>query len=363
MQINLSQGSPAGLPALPAVHPPKTEGNNTVPPKADPLKTAQDQNQIKSQAGLAMPSLDLDLPQYSPQEGARLTEIELGGGYLNDSNFFVKQEDDLGMTTSYRAQANLGFTHASGSETHVNLDHRSALHSQFLSQANDITEQSLITTQDYTLGVSNNAFLNKDPRLSAGVSLNFKGMDTNPHSGWANTQASLHEQANLRQYHNQENPFVQNESYLTPMLTAAFENESITGKRYLKTEAQVGMGPMIPLQQNRDFYSPLMAKASGSIKFGYAYRELPIVFLKVEGGVSNEPLPYQRDHGTLGAVGFSIGNEFKLRRGEKADLSLFLESKVIQPFGNMTHNPLPDQSGKHDLIHEMVNVKLKLTLK
>ena len=147
------------------------------------------------------------------------------------------------------------------------------------------------------------------------------------------------------------------------MLTAAYENESITGKAYLKTEAQAGVGPMIPLQKQSDFYTPVMAQASGSIKFGYAYRELPIIFIKAEGGISNEPLTYHRDQGTLGAVGFSIGNEFKLMRGEKADLSLFLESRVLKPFGNLPNNALPAQVGKHDFIHEMVNFKLKLTLK
>lgn len=357
MHINLSQGFQVGLPALPENNPPATPSKSPVPPKtssrqpvAQQAVVQADQSQIQSKTGQALPNL-------------KLTEVDFGGSYLNDSNVLVQHEDDLGMTTSYRAEANLKFTDATGSQTRINLDHRSALHSQFLSQANDVTEQSLITTQDYSLGVSNNTLLNSAPELSVGASLNFKGIDTNPHSGWANTQAQLHESANLRQYHNQENPFVKNEAYITPMLTAAYENESITGHLYLKTEAQVGVGPMIPLTLNHDFYSPLMAQASGGIKFGYAYRELPIVFMKVEGGLSNEPLTYQRDHGTLGAVGFSIGNEFKLMRGKKADLSLFLESKVLKPFGNMSQNPLPDQSGKHDLIHEMVNFKLKLTLK
>lgn len=353
MQINLSQGFQESLPTVPKGTPPAAAGtNNVTPKKVEPLHIDTSHiSQIKSQTGLALPTLDL-----------QLTEIDFGGSYLNDSNVLVKHEDDLGMTTSYRAQANLGFAHTNGTQTNVHLEHQSALHTQFLSHANNVTEQSLLTTQGYSLGISNDALLGNAPEFSLGASINFKGIDTNPHSGWANTQAWLHESANLRQYQNQENPFAQNEAYLTPMLTAAYENESITSKSYLKAEAQAGVGPMIPLSQNHDFYSPLMAQASGSIQFGYAYRELPLVFLKVEGALSNEPLTYQRDHGTLGAVGFSIGNEFRLMRGEKADLSLFLESKVIQPFGNMTHNPLPDQSGKHDLIHEMLNFKLKLSL-
>ena len=168
MQINLSPGFQAGLPL-----PPK--GSRAAVNKSAVTEItahgSADQAQIQSRPGLALPTIDLELPpgieasgvslspHDPPSKGLRLTDVDLGGSYLNDSNLFVNNEDDLGMTTSYRAQANLHFADAAGSQTRLNLDHRSALHSQFLSQANNLTEQSLITTQDYKLGVSNNALL------------------------------------------------------------------------------------------------------------------------------------------------------------------------------------------------------------
>lgn len=294
----------------------------------------------------------------------KLTGIDIGSSILNDSNMFVKNEDDLGMTTSYTAGTNFSFLNNNDSKTNIFINNSSALHTQFLSKENSITNQSLLTTKDFEVGFNNNSWLLKNPNFSTGAKIQFKDIDTNTSSGWANVQKGLHNFANLRQYQNQENPFVSDESYLTPMITMDFEKEKIVKEKlYFKTEVKTAVGPMIPMQQNSKFYTPVRADAYSSVKIGYSYMNHPLIYLKADGNISNEPLPYNRDQGTLGVVGVAIGNEIPLMKREKVDVTLFLESKVLKPYGNLPNNPLPDQSGKHDIIHEMFNVKLRINFK
>ena len=372
MQVRRLQDSPASLPpvnpAVPTTAQPKAPSPNPIAETADkalnpakPILQA-DSSQLDNKTGKALPTVSL-MTDPPAKQTTQLTSVDIGASMLNDSNLFVKNEDDLGMTTSYSAHANLGFAHANGSKTNVFLNNRSALHTQFLAQENDLTHQSTLTSNEFEVGIRNNAWLLKSPHFSSGAKLQYKGIDTNPASGWANVQAGLHDMAHLRQYQNHKNPFVSNQSYLTPMLTLDFENENIQGKLYLKTEAQTALGTMIPLQQKRDFQTPLRADASGSVKFGYAYRDKPLIYLRAEGNLSNDPLPYNRDHGTLGSVGLAIGNEFTVLRRKNMDITLAMETKVLQPYGNFSNSPLPNQPGKHDLIHEMVNLKLQIKLK
>ncbi|PKL79701.1 MAG: hypothetical protein CVV27_01475 [Candidatus Melainabacteria bacterium HGW-Melainabacteria-1] len=384
MQIRLRQDPPCSLPELkpsaqtPPPGDPVAGPHPATPDPSNPPSTAQDakpdSSQVTSKSGNAMPVMSL-LPDPPPtsdptKPGAKpdpkpfkLTSVDVGASILNDSNLFVKDEDDLGMTTSYAAHANLSFLNRNGSQTDVSFNNRSALHSQFLARENDLTHQSTLTTNEFEVGIRNNDWLLNNPHFSAGAKLQYKGVDTNPASGWANVQAGLHDLGNLRQYQNHENPFVGDQAYLTPMLTLDFEDENIKGHLYLKTEAKTGFGTMIPMQQNRDFQTALRADAYGSVKFGYAYRDRPLIYLKMDGNISNDPLPYNRDHGTLGAMGLAIGNEFSLMKRKNMDLNLFLETRLLQPYGNLPNNPLPNQTGKHDLIHEMFNLKLQIKLK
>jgi hypothetical protein len=356
-----------------AISEPLAGVNPAAPIKAAPEKELHqktaiiepDSSHLDSKNGKAQPHVTFvqDPAQTEKAKPAKLTGIEVGGSILNDSNMFVQDEDDLGMTTSYTAYTKLAFSNANGSSTDIFLNHGSALHTQFLSKADQVTQQSTLTTQDFEVGVRNNAWLLSNPHFSTGAKLQFKGIDTNPASGWANVQADLHHFAGLRQYQNQANPYVSDAAYLTPMATLDFEQETIKAKIYLKTEAHTALGAMIPMQQNSDFYTPIRADASGSVKFGYAYQDKPLIYLKMDGGISNDPLPYNRDQGTLGAVGLALGNEFTLSKRKNRDINLLLETKVIQPFGNLPGNPLPDQPGKHELIHEMFNLKLQFKLK
>lgn len=357
MQVNPHQAKSA--PALHSTAQPPLPGDPKPKEKIEkePNATHQafkpDSTHVTPQKGKAQPTVEL----------VQLTAVDLGSSILNDSNFLVKDEDDLGMTTSYTAHIKASFAHPNGSQTDVVFNNRSALHTQFLAKEKALTHQSTLTTNEFEVGVRNNHWLLHNPRFSTGAQLQYKGIDTDPHSGWANVQADLHQMGNLRQYQNHANPFVGNQAYLTPMATLDFADEKIHGKMYLKTEGHTALGTMIPLQQNRDFYTPLRADASGSVKFGYAYQDRPLIYLKLDGQLSNDPLPYDRDHGTLGSVGLALGNEFRLMQRKNMDVNLFLETKVIQPYGNLGHNPLPDQSGKHDLIHQMVNFKLQFKLK
>lgn len=300
----------------------------------------------------------------SQKSSFKLKSVEVGGSILNDSNFLVKNEDDLGMTTSYTAHTNLSFSGRNNSKTNIFLNNNSALHTQFLSKENNVTKQSLLTTQDFEIGINNNKIIGKNPDFSFGAKIQYKNIDTNPNSGWANFQKSFHDLGHLRQYDNQENPFVNDQSYVTPMITMDYEKEKIgNNKLYFKSEVKAAAGMMIPMQQNSNFYTPVRADAYGSVKFGYSHNSMPLIYVKADANLSNEPLPYNRDHGTAGSVGLAIGNEISLAKKKKMDVSLLLETKVVQPFGNLPNNPLPDQYGKHDMIHEMFNLKLKINLK
>jgi len=354
--------------------PPGTQEPTGLESQQTTQELKSDSSHLASKTGKAMPVISLlsDPPPSDPQQANqvkpetkpfRLSSVAFGASILNDSNLFVKNEDDLGMTTSYTAHARLAFANSNGSRTELFFNNRSALHSQLLLREEHLTHQSTLTTNEFEVGIRNNAWLLHNPHLSAGAKLQYKGIDTNPASGWANVQASLHEMANLRSYQNHQNPFVGNQAYLTPMVTLDFEAERIQGPLYLKTEAQTGLGTMIPLQQNRDFQTPLRADAYGSVKFGYAYQERPLIYLKMDGHISNDPLPYNRDHGTLGALGLALGNEFSLMQRKNMDVNLFLETRLLKPYGNLPNNPLPDQTGKHDVIHEMFNLKLQLKFK
>lgn len=384
MHINLTPEPTGGpIPVKPVVQPATSpaQAASEPAPAAAAQAVESDRAEVESKPGKARPTINL-VSEDPPAKGAAngtgsdapaakprpprpfsLIGVEVGGSILNDSNFFVKHEDDLGMTTSYGAQLGLSISHIDGSKSNLFFKNRSALHTQFLGREGTLTHQSLLTTNELEVGGRTNAGLFKDPRFSVGGRLSYKGIDTNPHSGWANVQTRLHESANLRQYQNHENPFVNDQAYLTPMATLDFEDEAIKGRLYTKTEADAGLGTMIPLQGNQDFMTPLRADASGSFKFGYAYHDKSIVYLKMSGELSNDPLPYQRDHGTLGSFGLALGNEFRLVNGKNMDLNLGLETRVIQPFGNLGNNPLPNQTGKHDLIHEMFNLKVKIALK
>lgn len=383
MHIRRISENPGSLPPVKPPAPASSSSENQPADKAlqasQPEATA-DSSQLESKNGKALTSVSLMTRPEAPMDGSqtgakvpkakapastgpKLTAIEVGGSILNDSNMFVKHEDDLGMTTSYAAHAHLDFANSNGSQTHVDLNNRSALHTQFLSQEHDLTHQSTLTVNEYEAGIRNNAWLMKSPHFSTGARLQYKSVDTNPASGWANVQAGLHSMAHLRQYQNHQNPFVGDQSYLTPMATLNFEDEKIKGHLYLKTEAETALGTMIPLQQRQDFKTPLRGDLSGSVKFGYAYRDKPLIYMKLDGNLSNDPLPYNRDQGTLGSAGLALGNEFTLMKRKNMDVNLFLETKVIQPFGNLPNNPLPDQPGKHDLLHEMFNLKLQLKLK
>lgn len=297
-------------------------------------------------------------------EKLKLKGISFGGEYLNDSNMFMKVEDDLGMTSSFSGHLNLMFSDKNNSMTNFGLEYQPSLHTQLLSIDDDHEKQSVISSSKYIFSVKNNSFLINNKDFSIGTFLKYSRFNTDPDSGFANVQLNLHDNHGFTSYLNQENPYVQDESYITPGISIDYEKIKILkGKCYLKAEAALGLGAMIPLKKETQLYTPIQGSLRTAMTIGYAPKGHPLIYLKVDTGISNEPLPYNRDHGMLGVVGVGIGNEIPLMKKDKLDIILFLETKMLKPYGSREGGPIPAQSGRRDIIHSMAFVKLKFILK
>jgi hypothetical protein len=325
---------------------------------------------------------EIDLNKYKLWSNPlKLKTVTFGGGQFNDSNMFVKAPDDLGMTASFDIGANFSFADKYNSKTDIYLLNQSSLHSQFLGSNQvylgddnfeskydydndgnyELIDQSILSVNSFMIGAKNNTFLIKNPNISIGAMLGVKTINTDPNSSWGQFQGNRHHNNELRTYSNQSNPFMTNESYITPMATIDFEKASIYKAHcYLKSEASIAAGPVIPLQSRSLLYTPIQANIKAAMAVGYAPKQHPLIYLRAEANLSNESLPYERDNATIGIVGVAIGNEIPLIRRDKIKVLLLMETKIAKPFGNNNFsNSLPNQSGKQDILHKAIDVKLR----
>lgn len=117
---------------------------------------------------------------------------------------------------------------------------------------------------------------------------------------------------------------------------------------------------MIPLSQEQQLFTPIRAEAGAGVTIGHAPKEHPLIYLRTDAQISNEPLSTHKDHRTIGIVGVAIGNEIPIIKRDKINVILFMETQLIKPFGSyQMGNPLPDQPGKIDLNYKMVDFKLQ----
>ena len=165
----------------------------------------------------------------------------------------------------------------------------------------------------------------------------------------------------LREYNNINNPHMNNEAYISTMGTVDYEKiKAFKGSCYLKTNANAGVGFMIPLSGEQQLFTPIRAEAGAGVTAGYSPKEHPLIYPRTDAQISNEPLSTQKDHGTIGIVGVAIGNEIPIIKRDKINVILFMETQLIKPFGSyQLGNPLPDQPGKFDFNHKMVDFKLQ----